>query len=61
MDMAICRAERHLDESERWGVWSHAFAFEGRRADGHHWLIESDLQLLRKHIQFGVQENRIAK
>ena len=61
VDKAICRAERHLDERERWGAWSHAFLFEGRRADGHHWIIESDLQVRHKHIQLGVQENRIAK
>jgi len=61
IDKAICRAERHLDPRRRWGVWSHAFIFQGVRADGHHWVIESDLQIQRKHIQLGVQENRIAK
>jgi len=61
VDQAICRAERHLDPRHRWGLWSHAFVFQGRRADGHHWVIESDLQLRRKHIQLGVQENRIGK
>lgn len=61
IDKAICRAERHLDPDHRWGVWSHSFIFEGVRADGHHWVIESDLQLQRKHIQLGVQENRITK
>jgi hypothetical protein len=61
VDKAICRAERHLDEREHWGTWSHAFLFQGQRPDGHHWVIESDLQVHRKHIQFGVQENRISK
>ncbi len=61
VDKAICRAERHLDERAQWGAWSHAFLFEGRRPDGHHWIIESDLQVHRKHIQLGVQENRISK
>ena len=61
VDKAICRAERHLDKQQRWGVWSHAFIFQGRRADGHHWVIESDLQFHKKHIQLGVQENRITK
>jgi len=61
IDKAICRAERHLDERAHWGAWSHAFLFEGLRPDGHHWVIESDLQVHRKHIQLGVQENRIAK
>jgi hypothetical protein len=61
IDQAICRAERHLDEKERWGLWSHAFIFQGTRADGHHWVIESDLQVHHKHIQLGVQENRVTK
>src|SRR5262245_45397500 len=61
VDTAICRAQRHLDKAEAWGQWSHAFVFQGERADGHHWLIESDLQIHRKHIQFGAQENRISK
>lgn len=61
IDKAICRAERHLDEKERWGLWSHAFLFQGTRADGHHWVIESDLQVHRKHIHLGVQENRLSK
>jgi hypothetical protein len=61
IDLAICRAERHLDDEKRWGIWSHAFLFEGVRADGHHWVIESDLELHRKHIRLGAQENRISK
>jgi hypothetical protein len=61
IDKAICRAERHLDADEKWGSWTHAFLFQGRRHDGHHWVIESDLQVHHKHIQLGVQENRISK
>ncbi len=61
IDKAICRAQRHLDCNEEWGSWSHVFLFQGHRIDGHHWVIESDLQVHRKHIQLGVQENRIAK
>ena len=61
IDQAIARAERHIDEAGRWSLWSHAFLFQGRRADGHHWVIESDLQVHRRHIHLGVQENRIAK
>jgi hypothetical protein len=61
VDLAISRAERHLDEQKRWGIWSHAFFFQGVRADGHHWVIESDLQFHKKHMQIGVQENRISK
>ena len=61
IDKAIGRAQRHLDAEERWGCWSHSFLFQGQRHDGHHWVIESDLQIHRKHIQLGVQENRISK
>src|SRR5262252_1694443 len=61
IDKAICRAERHLNGQKEWGSWSHAFLFEGPRQDGQHWVIESDLQIHRKHIQLGVQENRVAK
>ena len=50
-----------MDEHKTRGLWSHAFLFQGKRADGHHWVIESDLQIHRKHIQLGVQENRLAK
>jgi hypothetical protein len=61
VDKAICRAQRHLNSDEEWGAWSHAFLFQGQRADGHQWVVESDLQVHRKHIQLGVQENRISK
>jgi hypothetical protein len=61
VDKAICRAQRHLDPQAIWGLWSHAFFFQGLRADGHHWVVESDLQVHHKHIQLGVQENRLEK
>jgi hypothetical protein len=61
VDKAIFRAQRHLDAEKRHSLWSHAFFFQGERADGQHWVIESDLQIHRKHIQLGVQENRVAK
>jgi hypothetical protein len=57
----IARAQRHLDADGAWSHWSHAFLFQGRRADGHHWIIESDLDIQRKIIRLGVQENRVAK
>jgi hypothetical protein len=59
VDRAISRAERHLDDQGRWSYRSHAFLFQGPRCDGHHWVIESDLHIARKHIRLGVQENRI--
>jgi len=61
IEQVIRRAERHLDEDELWSLWSHAMLSQGKRVDGHHWVIESDLQIHRKHIQLGVQENRISK
>src|SRR4051812_46166801 len=61
IDKAIARAQRHLDSERHWGSWSHAFFFQGERHDGHQWVIESDLQIHRKHIRLGVQENRISK
>ena len=61
IDYAIARAQRRLDDAGHWGKWSHAFLFQGLRADGQHWVIESDLQFHRKHIRLGVQENRVDK
>lgn len=61
VDKAICRAERHVHGKQKWGAWSHAFLFQGERHDGHHWIIESDIQFHRKHISLGVQENRVSK
>ena len=61
VDTVIRRAQRHLDDAKRWSDWSHACFFEGQRADGQQWIIESDLQFHRKNIQLGVQENRIEK
>lgn len=57
----IARAQRRLTERERWSWWSHAFLFQGERVDGHQWVIESDLDVHRKHIRLGLQENRVAK
>jgi hypothetical protein len=50
-----CRPDRSSS------AWSHAFVFGGRRVDGHHWVIESDLDVKRKSIRLGVQENRVLK
>lgn len=58
IEKIIRRAERHLGENKQWSLWSHAMLFEGRRADGHHWVIESDLDIHHKHIRLGVQEHR---
>lgn len=61
VDVAIRAAQRHLHPERRWSSWSHAFLFEGKRIDGQHWVLESDIQILRKNIQLGAQENRADK
>jgi hypothetical protein len=61
VDRAIARAERHVDRDRCWGNWTHAFVFSERRSDKQLWVVESDLQICRKHIQLGVQENRSNK
>ncbi len=61
VDSVIRRAQRHLDDAGRWSNWSHAFFLQGQRADGHQWVVESDLQFHRKNIQLGAQENRVEK
>ena len=60
VDRAIRMAARHVCDG-KWSDWSHAFVFGERRSDGQIWVIESDLQAVRKHIRFGVQEKRLSK
>lgn len=61
IDRAIARAQPGLEPGQPHGRWTHACLLQGRRLDGAHWVIESDLQIHRRHIQLGVQENRIEK
>jgi hypothetical protein len=61
VDKLIRRAQRHVNEDKEWGLWSHALIFQGERADGHHWVLESDLDIHHKLIRLGAQENRISK
>lgn len=61
IDVAIRRLERFVEPDNQPSLWSHAFLFEGRRPDGCHWVIESDLEIHRRSIRLGVQENRIEK
>lgn len=61
IELAIRRSQRRIDPEKTWSRWSHAFVFEGPRADGHHWVLESDLEIAKKHVRLGVQENRIGK
>lgn len=61
IDRAIAHAQRPIVPERRASAWSHAFLFQGVRADGRHWVIESDLDVHRKHVRLGVQENRADK
>lgn len=61
VDRLIRRSQRRLTAAGDSSPWSHAFVFQGRRADGHHWVIESDLGIQHKNIRLGVQENRVLK
>ena len=61
VDRAISRAQRHLDAAGASGLWTHSFIFQGARIDGHQWVIESDIQINRRHIRLGAQENRMSK
>lgn len=61
VDSAIRLAQRRQHPERRWSDWSHAFLFEGKRIDGQHWVLESDIQILKKNIQLGAQENRADK
>jgi hypothetical protein len=57
----IGRAQRRLDDDHRPSLWSHAFIFQGPRLDRQHWVFESDLEVHKKNIRLGVQENRFEK
>jgi hypothetical protein len=57
----VHRASRRLDDAGTPGSWSHAFIFQEKRSDGRQWVIESDLEVHRRNIRLGVQENRADK
>jgi hypothetical protein len=61
IDRAIRKMQRALSETRERSAWSHAFLCSGQRLDGHPWVLESDLEIHRKQIRLGVQENRAAK
>jgi hypothetical protein len=61
IDQVIQKATGKASTRSRQGEWSHAWIFQGRRRDGHHWIIESDLEAGLKHNRLGVQENRVSK
>jgi len=59
VNMAIRRAQGFVTEDGHRSPWSHAFLFTGERADAHHWVVESDLDLRSRHLRLGAQENRV--
>lgn len=61
IDQVIQSATGKVSRTQRKGDWSHAWVFQGRRRDGHHWIVESDLDAGLKHQRLGVQENRVTK
>lgn len=61
IEKMIRRAQRRQRDDGTWSLWGHAFVFQGRRLDGQHWVIESDLDIHRRIIRLGVQENRVTK
>lgn len=61
IERAIRRAQRHQRADRTPSAWSHAFLVLGRREDGRLWVLESDLEVHRRQIRLGVQENRIDK
>lgn len=60
IDRAIRKAQGMIFKKER-SLWSHAFLHSGKRVDGHQWVLESDMEIHRKQIRLGVQENRANK
>lgn len=61
IEKAIRRSQRRVTEDRAWSRWGHAFVCQGRRVDGKHWVLESDIDIHRERAQLGVQENRIDK
>lgn len=61
INRAIRIAQRGITEDGHRSLWSHAFLFTERRADGRQWVLESDIDTHRGHIRWGVQENRADK
>jgi len=61
IDRAIRRGQKDLDGEAKPSLWSHAALFQGERADGRQWLIESDFEVGKGQLRNGVQENRVDK
>jgi hypothetical protein len=61
IDMSIRRAQKAITNLGEESNFSHAFIIGEKRADGHFWVFESDLEIHRKQMKLGVQENRLEK
>ena len=61
IDRTIRKVQRHWRSEAPRSLYSHAFICSGRRTDGQHWLLESELEIRHKQIRLGVQENRAAR
>jgi hypothetical protein len=61
VDKAIRKAQKKITADKKPALFSHAFIISEKRADGHWWVIESDLDIGRKQTRIGVQENRMEK
>ena len=61
IDRGIRKAQRRLTADGKPSRWSHAFVFQGERADGRIWLLESDIDVCHGQVRNGVQEHRIDK
>jgi len=61
IDRSIRKAQRLISNDVAGSAWSHAFLIGEQRRDGHWWVFESDLDVRRKQIRLGAQENRLDK
>lgn len=58
INKSIRKLQHFLTAEGHRSPFSHAFIFNGRRLDGRHWVLESDLDIRHKQVRLGVQENR---
>lgn len=61
IDRGIRHAQRVMDPHGKPSLWSHVFVFQGERADGRGWLMESDFDVTQGRLRSGAQENRVQK
>src|SRR5262245_39567691 len=60
-DRVVRKAQRFLMSDGKDSLWSHVFIFEGTRLDEQPWILESDMDLQKKFLRLGVQENHLAR